>query len=125
MARKQPIDPDNPLKALHKLMRKLNPEQGIVARRNARAGVCTELRRLRAFIDSEYPTLTTKKAPRKRKTAMSRVNALLKRLHVHTIDRVDLHVRVRIGRTRMRVEDRVEDRVEGRVYDRIAEEGDR
>ena len=76
--RKKRLDPDDPLKELEKLLSKLVPEQGMVARRNARTSVCAELRRVRTFIDKEYPSLTPKKQRRKRKTGQAKLNELLK-----------------------------------------------
>jgi hypothetical protein len=66
--RKKRIDPDDPLRELEQTFRRLDHEQGTVARRNARAAVFAELRRLRAWVDSTYPSKTTRKAKRKPKT---------------------------------------------------------
>lgn len=77
MTRKNRIDADDPLKELDKLLRKLSPEQGMVARRNARAAVAAELRRVRTFVDATYPTLTKGKPRRKQKKGLAKVNNLL------------------------------------------------
>ena len=77
--RKKRIDPDDPLKELDKLMRKLVHEQGTVARRNARTSVCSELRRVRSYVDREYPSTTPKKQRRQRKTGQAKVNDLLQK----------------------------------------------
>lgn len=68
MSRKKPLTATDPLKALAKAMKRLDPEQGMVARRNARADVAAELRRLKAFVDKEYPVLRSEKKPRKKRT---------------------------------------------------------
>ncbi len=82
--RKKRLDPDDPLKELEKLMYKLDDDQGMVARRNARTAVCAELRRVRTFIDKEYPSLTPKKQRRKRKTGQTKLVSLLEKGWVTT-----------------------------------------
>ncbi len=77
--RKKRLDPDDPLKELEKLLSKLDDDQGMVARRNARTAVCAELRRVRTFIDKEYPSLTPKKQRRKRKTGQAKIDELFKK----------------------------------------------
>jgi hypothetical protein len=90
--RKKAINPDNPLKELTKLLRKLDPDQGMVARRNARAAVTAELRRVRAFVDKTYPVLTQKKPRRKRKTGQAKVDELQKRGWVAVLNEDALNV---------------------------------
>lgn len=75
--RKKPIAADDPLRDLTRAVRRLGPDQGMVARRNAREDVLDELRRLRAFIDKEYPPIrSTSPARRKPKRGLARVHAL-------------------------------------------------
>jgi hypothetical protein len=65
--RKKRLRADDPLAALRKAQRRLDKEQGVVARRNARAAVFAEMRRLRAFIDREYPVLRSKSSTRRKR----------------------------------------------------------
>lgn len=67
--RKKKLRANDPTAALRKAVNKLDHDQGPVARRNARANVFSEIRRLKAFIDREYPVLRSKAPkPRKRRT---------------------------------------------------------
>lgn len=76
--RKKQIQVEDPTAALRKAVKRLDKDQGGVARRNARSEVLAEMRRLRNFIDREFPILRTRKPrPRKRKTGLDLVNHLL------------------------------------------------
>lgn len=51
-------------KALARALKRLNADQGLVARRNARRLVLTTLSRVRRQMDEEYPRIAAKKQPR-------------------------------------------------------------
>lgn len=53
------------LRALRRAVRRLSPEQGRVARRNARQKVKGALRALRHAMDEEFPTILIPREPRK------------------------------------------------------------
>lgn len=74
--RKKKLRADDPLRDLTKAVRRLDPEQGMVARRNARADVLGELKRLREFVDKEYPAIRKTSGRRKPKRGLARVRAL-------------------------------------------------
>lgn len=66
---------DKTAKALDELCaaaRKLSPDQGVVARRNARAKVLAALRKVRQQLDAEYPALRTKGASHRPKLTPGR-----------------------------------------------------
>lgn len=68
-ARKKRIDDDDPTRDLHKALMRLTPEQGPVARRNARADASAELRRLRLWVEAHYPVVRAAgKVRRKKRT---------------------------------------------------------
>lgn len=65
--RKKKLRAEDPTKALRRAMKKLDQDQGTVARRNARREVFAELRRLRAFVDKEFPSLSKGTSKRKKR----------------------------------------------------------
>lgn len=76
--RKKRLRAEDPLAALRKAMRRLDKEQGVVARRNARSAVFAEMRRCKAFVDREFPVKRTKVKKRMRRVGKSLFNHLCK-----------------------------------------------
>ena len=62
--RKKRIDLEDPLRDLEKIVHRLADNQGMVARRNARAALFAELRRVKTWVDTTYPSKTTRKPKR-------------------------------------------------------------
>lgn len=57
---------DKALVRVAKARRRLDDDQGIVARRNARTEILTSLRELRRVIDLAYPVIQKKRRPRRK-----------------------------------------------------------
>ena len=70
---------DDPLAGLRAAMKRLSPEQGTVARRNARADVLSEARKLRAFVDREYPAISKTTTRRRKRRTGKQIDADLRR----------------------------------------------
>ncbi len=65
--RKKKLKLNDPLRDLWRAVNRLDKDQGSAARRNARKDVMAELRRLKAFVDREYPVKTTKTKTRRKR----------------------------------------------------------
>jgi len=74
--RKKPIDPEDPLQELSRVFQRLDEDQGMVARRNARAAFFAELRRVRGWTDRTYPSTTKRKPKPKPKKPRSKITKL-------------------------------------------------
>ena len=61
---------------LARALAKLDGEQGLVGRRNARQAVSKALKRVRDMVDDKYPTMRRKTTRRKRRTPVQRSRAL-------------------------------------------------
>ena len=72
---------DKEWESLGRLLDKLDPEHGIVGRRNSRKAVIAKLRRVRTLMDRDYPTIAKKrKATRANRTMNVKIRDFEKRM---------------------------------------------
>lgn len=63
---------DNALSAIRKAGKRLQPEQGERARRNAREAMLTALRQARAALDAEFPLLSSERKTRRSSSPLAK-----------------------------------------------------
>ena len=64
--KKKPTTLDAAIKELQRALKTLDPEHGIVGRRNSRKRVSAAMRTLQGIVDADYPAIRKKAKPRRR-----------------------------------------------------------